>query len=51
MATTKWEYRRRSANLFNEMTIMREMGEEGWQLCAVWLFLLYFRRPVQERSD
>ncbi len=47
MSTTKWEYRRRSANLFNEMEVMREMGEEGWELCAVWLFLLYFRRPVQ----
>jgi hypothetical protein len=28
------------------MTILREMGEEGWELCGVWLFLLYFKRPV-----
>jgi len=47
MSATKREYRRRSANLFNEMEVMREMGEEGWELCAVWLFSLYCRRPVQ----
>jgi hypothetical protein len=43
---TRWEYRRRSATLFNEMTILREMGEEGWELCGVWAFLLYFKRPI-----
>ena len=47
MSVTKWEYCRRCANLFNEMEVMREMGVEGWPLCAVWLFLSYFRRPVQ----
>lgn len=46
MAVTKWEYRRRWAHLFNEMSIMREMGEEGWQLCGVYFALLYFKRPL-----
>jgi len=48
MAThhTRWEYRRRVANLFNEEQILEEMGAEGWELCACWLFLLYFKRPL-----
>jgi hypothetical protein len=43
---TRWEYRRRTATARNEMTVLREMGEDGWELCGVWLFFLYFKRPL-----
>jgi hypothetical protein len=46
MSLTKWEYCRKSATAFNEMRIMQEMGEDGWELCAVWIGLLYFKRPL-----
>jgi len=42
----QWEYRRRVATLFNEDRILREMGLDGWELCGVWLFFLYFKRPL-----
>ena len=41
----KWEYKRRIAG-FNEMKIMEEMGEDGWELCACWFFNLYFKRRI-----
>jgi hypothetical protein len=43
--TERWEYRRRVATLFNEMRVLREMGADGLELCGVWLFLMYFKRP------
>lgn len=45
---TRWEYRRRVAYLWNEMEILREMGEEGWELAGVWAFFLYFKRALPE---
>jgi len=42
----KWEYRRRIAFVWNEMEIMRRMGEDGWELCACWAWWLYFKRPI-----
>jgi hypothetical protein len=35
MSANTWENRRRFATLFNEMEILREMGKDGWQLCAM----------------
>jgi hypothetical protein len=32
--------------LWNEMAIMREMGEEGWELAGVWGLFLYFKRAL-----
>lgn len=40
-----WEYKRRFAFLWNEMEVMTQMGEDGWELCACWLWWLYFKRP------
>lgn len=48
---TRWEYRRRVAFLWNEMEIMKEMGDEGWELCGVWALLLYFKRPLSENRS
>ncbi len=45
-SVTHWEYRRRVAFLWNEMAIMKEMGEDGWELAGVWGFLLYFKRTL-----
>jgi hypothetical protein len=44
--TTRWEYRRRTAFLWNEMAILREMGDEGWELAGVWGLFLYFKRAL-----
>lgn len=48
-AVTRYEYRRRVALVWNEMEIMREMGEAGWELCGVWALFLYFKRPLSPR--
>lgn len=45
--TTRWEYRRRFAFVWNEMNILREMGEEGWELCVVWFTWQYVKRPLE----
>ena len=43
----KWEYKRRWAwSIFDEMGIMNEMGEDGWELCACWFVWLYFKRRI-----
>ncbi len=44
-ARTQWQYRRR-AYFWNEMSILQEMGEDGWELCGVWWIWLYFKRPL-----
>ena len=49
-ARIQWEYRRRVGFVWNEMVIMREMGEEGWELCSVWAFWMYFKRQKQPRA-
>ena len=41
-----WQYRRRFAVLWNELSVMREMAEDGWELCAIWFCWLYFKRPT-----
>jgi len=46
---TQWEYRRRAAFVWNEVKIMNEMGKEGWELCACWLWWLYFKRRTNDR--
>ena len=43
----KWEYRKRVGFVWNEMEVMREMGKDGWELCAVWVWHLYFKRKKQ----
>ncbi len=43
---TRWEYTRRVAWLGNEMRVLREMGEAGWELAGVWFVFLYFKRPL-----
>jgi len=40
-----WEYKRKVAFAWNEVEIMNKMGEEGWELCACWVWFLYFKRP------
>ncbi len=45
-STTRWEYQRRVAFLWNEMEILREMGQQGWELAGVWGPFLYFKRPT-----
>lgn len=49
-AMVRWEYRRRAAFVWSELGILREMGEDGWELCGVWWIWLYFKRPLRART-
>ena len=47
----KWEYRKRWTCGFNEMYVMEKMGEDGWELCAIWFFIFYFKRRISNRMS
>lgn len=42
-----WEYQTRHATALNELEILRDMGEQGWELTGVGLGLLNFRRAPE----
>jgi|GEM_PF-621293 len=40
-----WEYKKKTATAFDEMSILDRMGEEGWEMTGFGLAALHFRRP------
>lgn len=40
-----WTYKKKTATAFNEMTVLEEMGDEGWEMTGFGAAALYFRRP------
>lgn len=40
-----WEYQDRLAVAFNEIAVLEQMGEEGWELISFGPLVLNFRRP------
>lgn len=44
-----WQYKKRSANAFNENAVLERMGEEGWEMTGFGLAALHFRRPENTR--
>jgi DNA-binding XRE family transcriptional regulator len=43
-----FDYQTRAANALNELGILREMGEQGWELTGVGLGQLSFRRATAQ---
>ncbi len=42
----KWEFQDRMATAFDEIGVLVEMGQDGWELTGQGPFVLHFRRPV-----
>jgi DNA-binding XRE family transcriptional regulator len=40
-----WEYKKRAATAFNEMSVLEQMGDEGWEMTGFGAAVLHFRRP------
>ncbi|MFN4249851.1 helix-turn-helix domain-containing protein [Deinococcus sp.] len=40
-----WEYQDRLATAFNELSVLEQMGTEGWELISFGPLVLNFRRP------
>lgn len=40
-----WEFQDRLATAFNEVSVLEQMGEEGWELISFGPLVLNFRRP------
>ena len=40
-----WAYKKRTATAFNEMGVLEQMGEEGWEMTGFGAAALHFRRP------
>ncbi|KQR27270.1 DUF2812 domain-containing protein [Deinococcus sp. Leaf326] len=40
-----WAYQDRLATAFNEISVLEQMGEEGWELTGFGPLVLSFRRP------
>ncbi|WP_229838893.1 DUF2812 domain-containing protein [Deinococcus piscis] len=40
-----WEYQDRLATAFNEISVLEQMGREGWELVSFGPLVLNFRRP------
>lgn len=45
MSETRWAYQDRFATAFDEVTVLDQMGREGWELTGFGPFILHFRRP------
>lgn len=46
-----WTYQSRAATALNELELLSEMGEQGWELVGVRLGRLDFRRPETGTPD
>jgi DNA-binding XRE family transcriptional regulator len=44
-----WEYKKKTATALNELAVLEQMGEEGWEMTGFGLAALHFRRP--ENAD
>ncbi len=42
----QWEFQDRIATAFDEVRVLEEMGQEGWELTGFGPLVLHFRRPV-----
>lgn len=40
-----WEYETKTATAFDEMGVLEQMGEDGWEMTGFGLAALHFRRP------
>ena len=41
-----WEYWKRTATAFNEMSVLEQVGAEGWEMTGFGAAALHFRRPA-----
>ena len=46
--TTAFDYQDRLATAIDEVGILKEMGESGWELTGFGPLVLHFRRPIDE---
>jgi DNA-binding XRE family transcriptional regulator len=40
-----WEYKKKAATAFNELSVLERMGDEGWEMTGFGVGALHFRRP------
>jgi DNA-binding XRE family transcriptional regulator len=40
-----WEHKKRAATAFNEMSVLEQMGDDGWEMTGFGAAVLQFRRP------
>jgi DNA-binding XRE family transcriptional regulator len=40
-----WEYKKKTATALNEMGVLEQMGEDGWEMTGFGAAALHFRRP------
>lgn len=45
---TEWEYCRRVLPVWDKIEEMNRMGREGWEVCGLWFFFVYFKRPIRQ---
>jgi hypothetical protein len=45
---TEWEYCRRMLFVWGKIEEMNRMGREGWEVCGLWFFFVYFKRPLRQ---
>lgn len=43
---TNWEFQDRIATAIDEVGVLAEMGQEGWEMTGFGPLVLHFRRPV-----